>query len=159
MQTGKKAAKFLEEKPQENARGSSQESVRDPFSPEALKEALKNIKNDAAAEETEKIKSKFRSMDELKQEFSDINMNVESEIEIMKRLVAEFESAEVDEDRAEAMQTLEYYVHKFDNAVDFLALRGVERILVPSLNPTVDIQQVRCYLLAGEKYLKYFLNK
>ena len=73
-------------------------------------------------------------------------------VEIMKRLVADFESTEVDEDRAEAMQTLEYYVHKFDNAVDFLALRGVERILVPSLNSTVDIQQVRCYLLAGEKY-------
>ena len=133
METGKKEAKWL----QEEAESVDQEQAESPFYPQEIKEALKNIKNDGGVD-VEATKQKFRSMDQIKEEFGDMNIKVESENEIMAKLMSEFESATEDEARAEVIETLEYYVHKYDNAVDFLAMRGVERVLIPALNSTID---------------------
>ena len=133
METGKKEAKWL----QEEAESGVQEQAQSSLDPQKIKEALKNIKNDGSVE-VEAPRQKFRSMDQIKEEFGDMNIKVESENEIMAKLMSEFESATGDEARAEAIETLEYYVHKYDNAVDFLAMRGVERVLIPALNSTVD---------------------
>jgi len=159
METGKKEAKWL----QEEAESVDQEQAESPFDPQEIKEALKNIKNDGGVD-VEATKQKFRSMDQIKEEFGDMNIKVESENEIMAKLMSEFESATEDEARAEVIETLEYYVHKYDNAVDFLAMRGVERVLIPALNSTVDDLKVMAGFLIGSaaqsnpKVQVYFLE-
>ena len=36
------------------------------------------------------------------------------------------------------MLSLEYYVHQYDNAIDFVTLGGIAKILVPSLNSSLE---------------------
>ena len=38
--------------------------------------------------------------------------------------------------------SLEYYVHQFDNAVDFVTLGGLDKVVLPSLNSSLeDLQE------------------
>ena len=65
----------------------------------------------------DKIKQKFRSIDELKKDFEEINLKVETDVEIMKKLVEKFrrEGASVDE-REAALYDLEFYAHQVRRA-------------------------------------------
>lgn len=142
LQTGKKEAKLMEDKPAEEDPG---------LSHEALKEALKNIKSDfKVSKDGEFDPSKFRSMDQLKSELGDVNMAVESDIQIMTKLFSQFKDSESDNDKANIIENLEYYVHQYDNALDFIHLEGFKLIVIPSLNSTnSDLRKQACFLMGG----------
>ena len=45
-------------------------------------------------------------------------------------------------DQTSLVLSLEYYVHQFDNAVDFVTLGGLDKVVLPSLNSSLeDLQE------------------
>jgi len=142
METGKKEAKFLVNKKEEE-----KEKEEPNYNYQELKEALKNMKNDAGSDDI--IKSKFRSLDELKKDFKEFEVKVESDVNAMIKLIKNFVESKSDEEKINIVENLEYYVHQVDNAVDFLTVGGLEQILVPSLNSSSTLLQEMAGFLIG----------
>jgi nucleotide exchange factor SIL1 len=130
METGKKEAKLLEAEPASGPAAS--EPTTASLDPDALKLALKNIKSDfspaeetAAAADPAQQTEKRRTLEELKRDFQALEANIKSEYDIMKGLFESFVSSETDEERSSVLENLEFYVHQYDNAVDFVGLNGI----------------------------------
>ena len=131
LETGKKEARLLQE-------DSAKDDANHDNDHEALKEALKNIKSDF--KESEKNKefdpSKFRTMEELKDVLGDVELNMETDVEILTKLINQFKLSKSDEDKLTIIEDLEYYVHQYDNALLFVDQGGLKDIVSPSLNST-----------------------
>jgi len=142
LQTGKKEAKLLADEPNDEVEG---------IQHEALKQALKNIKSDfAVGKDGELNQAKFRSMDDLKLELEDVNMDIESDVQIMKSLFDQFKETSSEDDKVNIIENLEYYVHQYDNALDFLHMEGFKLIILPSLNSTnPEMRKQACFLMGG----------
>ena len=130
METGKKEAKLLEAEPASGP--AAPEPTTDSLDPDALKVALKNIKSDfnpaeeeAAAADPAQQKEKRRTLEELKRDFQALEANIKSEYEIMVGLFESFVSSQTDDERSSVLENLEFYVHQYDNAVDFVGLNGI----------------------------------
>jgi len=147
MQTGKKEAKLLDVPGQKVDEKGTPPILLDPVE---IKAALKNIKNDMKTD-AQTTAGKFRTIDELESEIKDINAKIESEFEIMARLVDDFLAAPpTDPARIASLDSLEFYLHQHDNAVDFVeALQGVSRVIVPSLNSSVEIHKAAACFIVG----------
>ena len=142
LETGRKEAKILtDDKTNFYDSGESHE---------ALKEALKNIKSDESnADKSEFDPSTFRTMEELKEALGAINLEVETDIEIVSKLVKEFQEA-TENDKTTILDDLEYYVHQYDNALLFVDLGGLQKIIIPSLNSSnISHRKYSCLLLSG----------
>lgn len=140
LQTGKKEAKLMEDEPDVEDKG---------INHEALKEALKNIKSDFKVEK-KFDPSKYRSMDQLKSELGDMNIAVESDVQIMKKLFSQFKDTDDEDAKADIIENLEYYVHQYDNAVDFVHMEGFKLIIIPSINSTnPNLRKQSCFLMGG----------
>ena len=142
IQTGKKEARIIREELEEK---------KDDISHETLKEALKNIKADFKPPEdnVESVPSNFRSMDELKAVLGEVDMNVETDIEIIKKLFKKYHDSSSDEDRSVILEDLEYYSHQYDNALLFVELGGITDIVLPSLNSSSPALRQQASLLVG----------
>ena len=142
METGKKEARIMQEESAGDDHG---------IKHEALKEAMKKIKSDyKGGNDGEFDPSKFRSMDQLKSELGDVNMAVESDIQVMKKLFTQFKESQSDSEKADVIENLEYYVHQYDNALDFIQLEGFKLIVIPSLNSTDgNLRKQSCFLMGG----------
>jgi len=161
MQTGKKEAKLLEktdgdskEVEDKKIKFKLPEEVQEDTESkhEALKKALKKIKEDynPAKLEDGEIKTKFRSMDEIKKDLGDLNLGIKTDIELIKSLFDQFLSSKDEEETSYILEDLEYYVHKYDNAIDFLSLDGLSKIVLPSLNSTSKtVRKMASYLVGG----------
>lgn len=110
-----------------------------------IEEALKNIPAEIyeySKEEMDEIKSKFRTYDEIKDQLKDVNMNVRTDAEIMKKLIGKYEDMAGDDvankqaELERILDDLEYLVHQVDNALEFLGQQGLEKIVLPNLNHT-----------------------
>ena len=145
IETGKKEAKKLVVKADE----SGPDIITDDHSHEALKEALKNIKADFTEDKkTQFDPSQFRSMEELKEALGEVNMNVETDVEIITKLVNQFNSES--SDLAMILEDLEYYLHQYDNALLFVDLGGLTSIIIPSLNSSnTELRSRACQLVSG----------
>ena len=61
----------------------------------------------------QEIKSKFRSINEIREAFEQFNLHQESDVEVMKRLVSIINNNTIaNDDKHLALQDLEYYVHQ-----------------------------------------------
>eukprot|EP00088_Acartia_fossae_P071791 TRINITY_DN9944_c0_g1_i3.p1 TRINITY_DN9944_c0_g1~~TRINITY_DN9944_c0_g1_i3.p1 ORF type:complete len:448 (-),score=78.71 TRINITY_DN9944_c0_g1_i3:217-1560(-) len=146
METGKREAKLYQDE--------SKDSTKNRYDPEELKQALKNI-NDERKADSQQDSNRFRSIHELKSEFEEVNTKVETEFEIVDRLVLAFEQLKQEESETEAMVNilvnLEYYLHKYDNAIDFLTIKGIDRVLRPSLNASQipELQQNAAFIIGS----------
>merc|ERR1719228_2462214 len=68
----------------------------------------------------------------------------------MKEHFEKFLIANTDTRKSEILEDLEYYVHKIDNALDFLHLSGMDQILLPSINSsTSSLRRMSCHLLGA----------
>lgn len=134
LQTGKKEAKLLDE---EEKKSAMVEVKDDRLDPEEMKEFLKKFKGDDVKEE-----KAFRSYEELKREFENLNVDVKTDLEIMMQLMQDFrnliETPPEDNEVFLALLTdLEYLVHQYDNAMEFARLGGFT-LVVKFLNMTSD---------------------
>ena len=63
--------------------------------------------------QAEKLRSQYRSIDELMEDFEQMNVNVETDVEIMQKLVNQYNDSKASvEERQKALQDLEYYAHQ-----------------------------------------------
>ncbi|XP_054851528.1 nucleotide exchange factor SIL1 [Eublepharis macularius] len=113
------------------------------FTTQELKKALakmkESVKSDDMLEQKahqEDVRRRFRPIEKLKEEFRELNMQLETDFEIMFKLINRFNSTTSTlEEKIAALYDLEYYVHQVDNAKDLLSLGGLQ-LLINGLNST-----------------------
>ncbi|KAL8172996.1 UNVERIFIED_CONTAM: hypothetical protein K2H54_036369 [Gekko kuhli] len=113
------------------------------FTTQELKKALAKMKESTKADDTleqkahqEDVRRRFRPIEKLKEEFRELNMQLETDFEIMSKLINRFNSTTSTlEEKIAALYDLEYYVHQVDNAKDLLSLGGLQ-LLINGLNST-----------------------
>ncbi|NXY58386.1 SIL1 factor, partial [Callaeas wilsoni] len=91
------------------------------FTSEELKKALAKMKESEKAERKVSflflkqctVRKKFRPIEQLKEEFEKLNMKMETDYEIMVKLIRKFNSsASTLDEKVAALYDLEYYVHQ-----------------------------------------------
>ena len=121
METGKKEAKILDQE---------QKKKRE--------DSIGVIDDDKAnLEKTES--GKLRSYQELQDLLAEQKMKLNTEFEQITVLVENFANATVVA-KINIMEDLEYYLHQFDNAEDFAAFGGLDRVLRPALEVSHDAE-------------------
>ncbi|NXC29539.1 SIL1 factor, partial [Campylorhamphus procurvoides] len=145
LQTGEREAKLpdSENGKSDTREGSSKRLGKvdvdaNSFTSQELKEALAKMKESEKAERKaqEEMRKKFRPIEQLKEEFEKLNMKMETDYEIMVKLISKFNSSTSTlDEKVAALYDLEYYVHQVDNAKDFLSMGGL-RLLIEGLNST-----------------------
>ncbi|NXF82633.1 SIL1 factor, partial [Sclerurus mexicanus] len=159
LQTGAREAKLADS---ENGKGDARGGRRkrlgkvdvdaNSFTSQELKEALAKMKESEKAErkaQEEEVRKKFRPMEQLKEEFEKLNMKMETDYEIMVKLISKFNSsASTLDEKVAALYDLEYYVHQVDNAKDFLSMGGL-RLLLEGLNSTEAVLKEHAAFVLG----------
>ncbi|NXW62954.1 SIL1 factor, partial [Eurystomus gularis] len=141
LQTGEREAKLPD---RENGPSGTREERRrrrlgkvdvgsSSFTSQELKEALAKMKDSERAERKaheEEVRKKFRPIEQLKEEFEKLNVKMETDYEIMVKLIGKFNSsASTLDEKVAALYDLEYYVHQVDNAKDFLSMGGLQLVI------------------------------
>ncbi|XP_051486747.1 nucleotide exchange factor SIL1 isoform X2 [Apus apus] len=147
LQTGDREAKLPDS---ENGKSDTKEERRrkrlgkvdvdsSSFTSQELKKALAKMKESEKAEKKaheEEVRKKFRPIEQLKEEFEKLNVKMETDYEIMVKLISKFNSsASTLDEKVAALYDLEYYVHQVDNAKDFLSMGGLQ-LVIEGLNST-----------------------
>lgn len=155
MQTGKKEAKLLDESEQPTESSAlistvvedeEKEETTTELNHAELKEKLKKIKNDA--KESVKSSESFRTYEEIKEEMKKIEQSIKTEYEIVRELVASYMKLDDDSGRQDILNNLEFYVHQYDNAQDFVKMGGFKDVVLPALNSTnKDLRSSAAFLL------------
>ncbi|OXB64974.1 hypothetical protein ASZ78_007377, partial [Callipepla squamata] len=87
------------------------------FTSQELKKALAKMKESEKAERMaheEEVRKKFRPIEQLKEEFEKLNVKMETDYEIMDKLISKFNSsASTLDEKVAALYDLEYYVHQY----------------------------------------------
>ncbi|NXR41818.1 SIL1 factor, partial [Zosterops hypoxanthus] len=129
LQTGEREAKLPD---RENGESDTREERRrkrlgkvdvnaNSFTSEELKKALAKMKESEKAERKVSflflkqctVRKKFRPIEQLKEEFEKLNMKIETDYEIMVKLISKFNSsASTLDEKVAALYDLEYYVHQ-----------------------------------------------
>lgn len=167
LETGIKEAKLMDGDDGESYRKNKIEDSKDDlnrhgmlneeqpyFSQAELKNALKNFKANMDdvkdKEKAEEIREKFRSMDELRKDMEILEMNVESDAEIMQKLLKAYNHSDASvETRLGALHDLEYYVHQIDNANDLVSMGGFHLVLQALNDTEVTIRKEAAFVLGS----------
>ena len=98
LETGKKEARLLAPEA-----GEGEATTSEAQDHEALKEALKNIKSDYNPDQGDSSDdtdpSRFRTMDELKEALGEVQLNMETDLEVLTQLVDQFRQTEEESDK------------------------------------------------------------
>lgn len=124
-----------------------------------LKEALQNIPADEfKLDELKKVKAKYKTYNQIKQDLKEANLEVKSDSDIMERLIKRFEEIRKFKDLTEItvkveldtlFEDLQYLVHQIDNAIEFIDRKGIEIIVWPCLNQTESSLRIHGLKLFG----------
>ncbi|NXJ30476.1 SIL1 factor, partial [Dicrurus megarhynchus] len=129
LQTGEREAKIPDSKNGESYAREERRRKRlgkvdvdaNSFTSEELKKALAKMKESEKAERKVSflflkqctVRKKFRPIEQLKEEFEKLNMKMETDYEIMVKLISKFNSsASTLDEKVAALYDLEYYVHQ-----------------------------------------------
>ncbi|KAI1233978.1 Nucleotide exchange factor SIL1, partial [Lamprotornis superbus] len=161
LQTGEREAKLPDT---ENGQSDTREERRrrrlgkvdvdaNSFTSEELKKALAKMKASEKAERKareEEVRKKFRPIEQLKEEFEKLNMKIETDYEIMVKLISKFNSsASTLDEKVAALYDLEYYVHQVDNAKDFLSLGGLQLVTEGLNNSEASLKEHAAFVLGA----------
>ncbi|NXG72421.1 SIL1 factor, partial [Baryphthengus martii] len=147
LQTGEREAKLAESPDGKGDTGEERRRKRlgkvdidsNSYTSQELKKALAKMKESEKAERKaheEEVRKKFRPIEQLKEEFEKLNVKMETDYEIMVKLISKFNSsASTLDEKVAALYDLEYYVHQVDNAKDFLSMGGLQ-LVIEGLNRT-----------------------
>uniref|UniRef100_A0A8D1AAE5 Nucleotide exchange factor SIL1 n=2 Tax=Sus scrofa TaxID=9823 RepID=A0A8D1AAE5_PIG len=148
LQTGAREVKLQDEdKFRSNLKGLKKGKRLDintnTYTSQDLKSALAKFKEGAERENSKedkerqaKVKRLFRPIEELKKDFEELNVVIETDMQIMVRLINKFNSSSSSlEEKVAALFDLEYYVHQMDNAQDLLSFGGLQ-VVINGLNST-----------------------
>ncbi|NXI34561.1 SIL1 factor, partial [Galbula dea] len=122
------------------------------FTSQELKKALAKMKESEKAERKaheEEVRKKFRPIEQLKEEFEKLNVKMETDYEIMVKLISKFNSsASTLDEKVAALYDLEYYVHQVDNAKDFLSMGGLQ-LVIEGLNSSEAVLKEHAAFVLG----------
>ncbi|XP_061857924.1 nucleotide exchange factor SIL1 [Colius striatus] len=122
------------------------------FTSQELKKALAKMKESEKAERKaheEEVRKKFRPIEQLKEEFEKLNVKMETDYEIMVKLISTFNSSvSTLDEKVAALYDLEYYVHQVDNAKDFLSMGGLQ-LVIKGLNSTEAVLKEHAAFVLG----------
>lgn len=114
-----------------------------------LEHLLQNIPSDQfeySEDELKRIKSKFKTYDEIKADMGELKMEIKADNEIIDSLFTRYETNltgrenEMDDEKLVILEDLEYLVHQIDNAMKFLLSEGLEKIIMPNLINQTNIK-------------------
>lgn len=130
LSTGQKEAKLLEAEDKD-------EDTRDAMTPEQLKTFLKGVK-DESSKLKETDRSKFRDMETIEKDFASLNLRpVKSDSHTIQELLELYRNkSSKDEEKEGHLREMEYLLHQYDVAKDFVRMGGIKDIL-PGLNNTI----------------------
>ncbi|TKS71994.1 Nucleotide exchange factor SIL1 [Collichthys lucidus] len=139
---------------EEGRAGRFPHEVESSFSPEELKQAMKKIKEDmnSVSKDTEPqdpVASRYRPLEELKRDMAQLDLLVETDVQIMRRLLDQLNSSNsTTEQKLSILLELEYLVHQVDNAQTLCSMGGLQNIL-QGLNSSDFRIQERCAFVLG----------
>ncbi|KYO39220.1 nucleotide exchange factor SIL1 isoform B [Alligator mississippiensis] len=162
LQTGEKEAKLPDSTNEKSDMKDQKKRKRldkvdidsNSFTSQELKEALAKLKENEKTKSTmeanlEDVRKRFRPIEELKAEFERLNMRIETDYEIMVKLINKFNSSDsMLDEKIAALYDLEYYVHQVDNAKDFLSLGGLQ-LMINALNSTEAVMKEHAAFVLG----------
>ena len=103
-----------------------------------LKEMVKNMKlNEKSVESVDHLNGSersYRSIDDIKKEFKQMNIKMRSESEVLKILISKYNTSSLDE-KFVLLSDIEYLVHSIDIGQDLVKLNGIQ-LLLSDLNST-----------------------
>ncbi|XP_055980451.1 nucleotide exchange factor SIL1 isoform X2 [Sorex fumeus] len=164
LQTGAREAKLQDEDtPQSNLKVSRKSKRLDintnTYTSQDLKSALARFKEgtqmgsskEDKARQAE-VKQLFRPIEELKKDFAELNVVIETDMQIMVRLINKFNSSSSTlEEKVAALFDLEYYVHQMDNAQDLLSFGGLQ-VVINGLNSTEPLVKEYAAFVLGAAF-------
>lgn len=164
LQTGAREVKLQQEdKFQNNLKGFKKGRRLDintnTYTSQDLKSALAKFKEGAEMENSKDeqarqatVKQFFRPIEELKKEFDELNVVLETDMQIMVRLINKFNSSSSSlEEKVAALFDLEYYVHQMDNAQDLLSFGGLQ-VVINGLNSTEPLVKEYAAFVLGAAF-------
>uniref|UniRef100_A0A3Q3GN24 Nucleotide exchange factor SIL1 n=1 Tax=Labrus bergylta TaxID=56723 RepID=A0A3Q3GN24_9LABR len=132
-----------------------QEEPRSSLGPDELKQAMKKIKDEMKAssrdtEQEDSVASKYRTLEELKKDMAQLELLVETDGQIMKRLLEQFNSSNsTTEQRLTILQELEYLVHQVDNAQVLCSMGGLQLMLQGLNSSDFRLQESSAFVLGS----------
>ncbi|XP_029797866.1 nucleotide exchange factor SIL1 isoform X2 [Suricata suricatta] len=164
LQTGAREVKLQEEdKSRSNLKalkkGKRLDINTNTYTSQDLKSALAKFKEGAEVESSKedkarqaKVKRLFRPIEELKKDFEELNVVIETDMQIMVRLINKFNSSSSSlEEKIAALFDLEYYVHQMDNAQDLLSFGGLQ-VVINGLNSTEPLVKEYAAFVLGAAF-------
>uniref|UniRef100_A0A8D2CVI9 Nucleotide exchange factor SIL1 n=1 Tax=Sciurus vulgaris TaxID=55149 RepID=A0A8D2CVI9_SCIVU len=164
LQTGAREVKLqYEDKFRNNLKGLKKGKRLDintnTYTSQDLKSALAKFKEGTEVEGSKEDKARqaevkrfFRPIEELKKEFDELNVVIETDMQIMVRLINKFNSSSSSlEEKIAALFDLEYYVHQMDNAQDLLSFGGLQ-VVINGLNSTEPLVKEYAAFVLGAAF-------
>uniref|UniRef100_A0A087XW25 Nucleotide exchange factor SIL1 n=1 Tax=Poecilia formosa TaxID=48698 RepID=A0A087XW25_POEFO len=149
LQTGEKEVRLGEEQLKYwTQQHREEEKSWSSIDPDEVKRAMKKIKEDQSSQDS--APSAFRSLDELKKDMAELDLLVETDVQIMRRLLDQFNSSNsTAEQKLSILQELEYLVHQVDNAQTLCAMGGLSFILQGMNSSDVRLQENSALVLGS----------
>lgn len=164
LQTGAREVKLQDEDKFRNTLKGSKKGKRldintNTYTSQDLKSALEKFKEGAEMESSKEDKARqaevkrlFRPIEELKRDFAELNVVIETDMQIMVRLINKFNSSSSSlEEKIAALFDLEYYVHQMDNAQDLLSFGGLQ-VVINGLNSTEPLVKEYAAFVLGAAF-------
>ncbi|KAG7278052.1 hypothetical protein CRUP_003714 [Coryphaenoides rupestris] len=153
LQTGKREVRLGEEQIQywTHKHRPKQDERHSSLRADQLKQKLSKLKDSAPMREyaDQQDQNKFSSFEELKADMAAMNLLVETDFQVIKRLLDMFNSTNSTmEQRLQILQELEYLVHQVDNAQMLCSMGGLQLIL-GGLNSSDYRLQDSCAFVLG----------
>ncbi|XP_023273557.1 nucleotide exchange factor SIL1 [Seriola lalandi dorsalis] len=154
LQTGQREVRLGEEQ----LKYWTQEHQRDTketgsfFSPDELKQAMKKIKEDLnpVSKDPDQQASIYRPLEELKRDMAQLDLLLETDVQIMRRLLEQFNSSNsTAEQRMNILLELEYLVHQVDNAQTLCSMGGLQVILEGLNSSDLRLQENSAFVLGS----------
>ncbi|KAK7137917.1 hypothetical protein R3I94_013534 [Phoxinus phoxinus] len=159
LQTGHREVKMGEEegiKYWSDGNGQGMMNMQGPsYTAEELKEALKKIKEGMddpvdKKQEEDAVRAQFRPIEELKKDMEALDMLVETDVQVMRKLLNQFNNTNsTTDEKVTALLDLEYLVHQIDNAQNLVSMGGMQ-LVINALNGTdIRLQESAAFVLGS----------
>lgn len=153
LQTGQREVRLGEEQLKYWTQQHSEGDDNQPFiDPDELKKAMKKIKEDLNMNKDsnqESVLSRFRPLEELKQDMAQLDLLVETDVQILRRLLDQFNSTRSTDDRLHILHELEYMVHQVDNAQTLCSMGGLDFIMDGLNSSDSRLQESSAFVLGS----------
>lgn len=100
--------------------------------------------------EEEALKDRFRPLEELKRDLAELDMLVETDVQIMHRLIAQFNSSSATvAKRVKVLLELEYLVHQVDNAQNLVSMGGMKMVINALNCSDIELRENAAFVLGS----------